>query len=269
VIAAALGTTLDDLFDEYDTPLTAGEFRFQTAQAITDGIAQASDAYAYSLHSDGHTYGTNRWRFVLAEMARAFDRVPGTRPLKSGGLRVPVVPVGVDRSILVYPLCFANDAETSPQHVQVRPSRLRRLLFAPAGRQYRGFQQMLPFDRAAEARGVPAFDEVDVVAADEDGAVEAVEADLAARVVLPRTVIAGYASDPLAGLLQLVVGEAVMDPDGTLAFSWLEQMPVRPLTRDAPHAIEVDDVPGFAAAPEPAYELLRRDADDTGERPGA
>jgi hypothetical protein len=75
---------------------------------------------------------------------------------------------------------------------------------------------------------------------------------------MPRTVIVGYASNPDGGLLQLIIGEALMETDGTLNFSWIEQLSVGDM---APALYPVPDEAdlSFDAEPEPDYEVVLRE----------
>jgi hypothetical protein len=89
-------TGLDTLFMAADAPVTAAGFRERVRARVGAGVEQAGDAFAFARHSDGFTYGVDRWRFVLAEMGLAFAEVEGVRTLSSGGMRVTVLPVGGD-----------------------------------------------------------------------------------------------------------------------------------------------------------------------------
>lgn len=66
---------LDTILSAADTPVTAADFRRRILARIAKGVEQAGDAYAFSPHSDGFTYGVNRWRFVLAEVGLGFDDI--------------------------------------------------------------------------------------------------------------------------------------------------------------------------------------------------
>lgn len=88
---------LDALFMAEDAPVAAAVFRERVRARVGAGVEQAGDAFAFSRHSDGFTYGVDRWRFVLAEMGLAFADVAGVRTLSSGGMRVTVLPVGATR----------------------------------------------------------------------------------------------------------------------------------------------------------------------------
>ncbi len=253
----ALETQLDAIFAATDTPITAESFRAGITAAIHAGVEQAGDAYAFSLHSDGHTYGTNRWRFVLAEVDVFLGAVPRARTLVSGGMKVSVVPVGGGETVLVYPLCVANDAHTSPQHLKIRPSRLRRALLAGSGLANRDLQLMLSFPDLDDVSGFIDVGDDDAATLEEDAAAEHLEAAIGELPKAPRTLVAGYASNPRGGLLKVFVGEASMAPDGTLDFSWLEELAVpAPVAADLYAVSEAEGVDRFDTAPEPSYDVI-------------
>lgn len=158
--------------------------------------------------------------------------------------------------MLIYPLCFADDAHTPAQFVKVRPSQLRKLLFTNHGASRAELQPMLP-GMGPQRTPVP-IGEDDAVATGEDAAAEEIEAAIAELTRMPRTIIVGYASNPDSGLLQLTIGEASMDTDGTLTFSWIERLPI---SETAPAMYPVPDVAevSFDAEPEPNYEVLVRE----------
>jgi hypothetical protein len=247
---------LELTFSAADCPLTADEFRRIIAVRVGRGVDQAGDSFAFAPNSDGFTYGVDRWRFVMAELGHAFSEVPGARVINSGGMKVTVLPIGAGRTVLIYPLCFADDASTPIQHLKVRRSRLRALLFA-RGDGAGGLQMMLP-GMEPQSAAVPVGDD-DPEAASEDAAVEEIEAELAALPTLPRTIVVGYASNPDSGLLQLVAGEASMDSDGVLTFSWMERM----AAGDIGPALLGADVSGdrFDAAPEPRLDVIAIEGD--------
>jgi hypothetical protein len=140
--------------------------------------------------------------------------------------------------------------------VKVRPSRLRKLLFTSRGASRAGLQLMLP---GMEPQQTPVpIGEDDAEATGEDAAAEEIEAAIAELTRVPRTIIVGYASNPDGGLLQLIIGEASMDTDGTLTFSWIEQVPI---SETAPALYPVSGAAGvsFDAEPEPDYEVVVRE----------
>jgi hypothetical protein len=263
----ALETGLDAIFAADDSPITADEFRVAALAAVRAGVELAGDAFAFSVHSDGFTYGVCRWRFVLAELGLAFASIPGADMLVSGGMKVSVLPIGDDRTVLIYPLCFADDSHTSPQYRKVRPSRLRKLLFAGFGTSRRGLQMVLPGMGGHEES--VAIDGNDVDAAEEDAAADDLEAAIADLPQMPRTVIVGYASNPSGGLLQLVTGEATMESEGTLTFSWLETLSLPAATASRPYAVSEPAIDRFDDDPEPTYDVVVREDDAPEETPHA
>jgi hypothetical protein len=260
-------THLNKLFGE-DAPLAPQDFRARIAAGISRGVEVAGDAYEFSIpYSDGHTYGTNRWRFVLSEIAVAFQDVAGVKPLATGGLQVPIVPVGGGRSLIVYPLCFANDAVTDPQFARVRTSRLRQLLFFTTDSNSGYVQDVLFPESGRLPATIPSWvrDEVDEAVAEDEAALREAEAVLATSPLAFRTLIVGYASNHSAGLLRLIVGEAGIASDGTLTFSWLEDLPV--LGPDGPTLRLADDdrLVSFDQAPEPSLDVYALPTESTGE----
>lgn len=252
-------TGLAVILSAADTPIDADTFRERVLARIRSGIEQAGDAYEFSPHSDGFTYGVNRWRFVLAELGLTFTDVDNVRVLNSGGMRVTILPIGGDKTALVYPVCFANDAHTPAQGVRIHPSRLRKLLFAAPGTPRQGLQMMLPGALAWEPDAVDEASDPEI--AGENAVAAEVEAAIAELPELPRTIIVGYASNPKGGLLQLIIGEATMASDGTLTFSWIEQFD---LVRGLPNLHLVSDAlaPFFSDEPEPQYDVVVREEDD-------
>lgn len=252
-------TGLDAILSSPDAPLTADDFRQRVLTHIGRGIEQAGDAYAFSSHSDGFTYGVNRWRFVLAEVGLGFGDLDGVQVLNSGGMRVTILPIGDDKTVLVYPLCFANDVHTPAEGVRIHPSRLRKLLFAAPGTPRRSLQFMLPGFVTWDPGPVDESQDPEIVG--ENAIAAEVEAAIAELPELPRTIIVGYASNPNSGLLQLILGEATMSNDGTLDFVWLEQFD---LTNPGPNLFLVTntDEASFDDDPEPQYDVLPREGDD-------
>jgi hypothetical protein len=252
-------TGLDSVFMTEGAPITATEFRQRVTARVGAGVEQAGDAFAFSQHSDGFTYGVDRWRFVLAEMGLAFADIEGVSTLSPpGGMRVTVLPVGGNRTVLIYPLCFADDAHTPVQFVRVRPSRLRNLLFTSRAASRKALQLMLP--GMEPQRSSVTAGEDDPEAASEDAAAQEIEAALAELPQMPHTIIVGYASNPASGLLQLIIGEASMDTDGTLIFSWIEHLPTDH-TGAALYPVAGSEEGRFDAEPEPGYEVVAREED--------
>ena len=254
-------TGLDVIFSAPSSPIDADTFRKRVLHRIRSGIEQAGDAYAFSPHSDGFTYGVNRWRFVLAEVGLAFEDIDDVRVLSSGGMRITVLPNSDDSTVLVYPLRFADDSRTSAQGVRITPSRLRKLLFATPGASRDGLQMMLPGASSWEPDTVDESDDPEI--AGETAVAGEVEAALAELPERPSTIIVGYASNPSAGLLQLIIGEAAMASDGTLTFTWMEQFD---LISGLPNLRTVSDAPAasFADEPEPQYDVVAREEDEAG-----
>jgi hypothetical protein len=211
------------------------------------GNDQANDAYRFSPHSDGYTYGTNRWRFNLAEVGLGMATIEGARQLNPRNSRMWVVGRAV-----CYPVCYANDVHTDVTTARIRPSRLRTDLFAKLGRLSPYVQLELELDDAPASNGF--VDDVDE-GEDLDLTVdESCYLDAAGQEP-PRMVVAAYASNRHAGLLRVHVGEAVMDERGRLYWEWIEKLPVVRESGGGVHLVEGGSGPGFADAPEPNLDL--------------
>lgn len=233
----------------------APEVRQKLVSALARGNDQANDAYNFSPHSDGYTYGTNRWRFNLAEVGLAMATVEGARQLNPRNSRMWVV----NRAVF-YPACYANDAQTDPTTASIRPSRLRSDLFAKLGRLSTHVQLALDIDVGDQTSNGFVDDEdggedLDL-ALDEDYYLDAAAHEL------PRMVVAAYASNRHAGLLRLHVGEAVMDDRGRLYWGWIEELPVIRETSSGLLVVDGGSGPSFADAPEPDLDLSQADRPD-------
>jgi hypothetical protein len=227
----------------------ARDVRRKLVSALVRGNDQANDAYKFSPHSDGYTYGTNRWRFNLAEVGLAMATVEGARQLNPRNSRMWIV----NRAV-VYPVCYANDGHADPTSASIRPSRLRSDLFAKLGRLSTHVQ--LALDLNISYHGLRDFVDDEDESEDLDlGLDDDYYADAVAN-ELPRMVVAAYASNRHAGLLRLHVGEAVMDDRGRLYWGWIEELPI---DREATGILQVvvgdGSTPNFADAPEPQLDL--------------
>lgn len=233
----------------------APDIRQKLVSTLVRGNDQANDAYTFSPHSDGYTYGTNRWRFNLAEVGLAMATVEGARQLNPRNSRMWVVGRAV-----CYPVCYANDTHADVLNARIRPSRLRSDLFAKLGRLSPYVQLALDF----EIDGQVDNGFVD----DEDGGEDldlALDEDYyldAAAHELPRMVVTAYSSNRHAGLLRVHVGEAVMDERGRLYWGWIEELPIVRESSGGLHVIDDGAGPGFADAPEPELDLGQPDRPD-------
>lgn len=253
-LAVVLSPSRSSQFDVLVGEDRAPDVRQKLASALVRGNDQANDAYKFSPHSDGYTYGTNRWRFNLAEVGLAMATVEGARQLNPRNSRMWVVGRAV-----CYPVCYANDAHTDLATGRIRPSRLRSDLFAKLGRLSPYVQLALDFEIGQNTNGF-----VD----DEDGGEDldlALDEDYyldAAADELPRMVLAAYASNRHAGLLRVHVGEAVMDDRGQLYWGWIEELPVVREPRGGVQLVGGGSGASFADAPEPPLDLGQADGPD-------
>lgn len=232
----------------------ASDVRQKLVSALVRGNDQANDAYKFSPHSDGYTYGTNRWRFNLAEVGLAMATVEGARQLNPRNSRMWVAGRAV-----CYPVCYASDAHTDVATARIRPSRLRSDLFAKLGRLSPYVQLALDLEIGQNMNGF-----VD----DEDGG-EDLDLELdedyyldAAADELPRMVLAAYARNRHAGLLRVHVGEAIMDDRGRLYWGWTEELPVLRESSGGLHVVGGGSASSFADAPEPVLDIGQADAPD-------
>lgn len=81
----------------------AAPVREHLVAALVRGNEQANDAYWFSPHSDGYTYGTNRWRFNLGEVGEALSGIDGARQLNPRNSKMWIVGQAV-----FYPVCYAK-----------------------------------------------------------------------------------------------------------------------------------------------------------------
>jgi hypothetical protein len=240
-------------FDALVGEVHAPDVRRKLVSALIRGNDQANDAYTFSPHSDGHTYGTNRWRFNLAEVGLAMATVEGARQLNPRNSRMWVVGRAV-----CYPVCYANDTHTDVLSARIRPSRLRSDLFAKLGRLSPYVQLALDFEIDGQVEN--GFIDDEDSGEDLDLALDDYYLDAAAHKV-PRMVVAAYSSNRHAGLLRVHVGEAVMDERGRLHWGWIEELPI---VRESGglHVIDGGSGSGFADAPEPDLGLGEADRPD-------
>lgn len=252
-------TALPDLFSN-SAPLLADDLAARVTAAVREAIDSAGDSYRFAKpYTDSFTYGTDRWRFVNSAVAVAFSEVPGVRMHTARAMRFPVIGCGEgQRPVLLYALCLANDALSPVQGARVRPTPLRKALLT-APRSGRFVQVSLEWPGSDEVGAVPAVEECDEGEAD-GAALEAAEVE---PMLDARTVVVGYGSNPDAGLLRLIVGEARMAADGELDFAWWQELPVTEAATH-PHPANGPVGGGFANAPEPSYNIGVRGEEGTG-----
>lgn len=240
----------DALVGEEHAPAT----RRALVQALIRGNDQAKDAFEFSAHSDGYTYGTNRWRFCLAEVGLAMARMEGARQLSPRNSRMWKVGQAV-----CYPVCYAEDVTTDVRLARINASPLRRDLFARIGRLSPYVQLELALDLDADI--------VEPDIEDGEGEIDLDEGEDEASTVAepgdpPRMVVVAYASNRHAGLLRVHVGEAVLDSRGRLLWSWCEELPVDRPVRGGLTLLTDIEPPAFADAPEPELDLAATDVPD-------
>ena len=247
------------MFDALVGP-AALDVREKIVEALRRGNAQAGEAYDFSPHSDSFTYGTNRWRFCLAEVGSALAAIEGARQLNPRNSRMWIVGGAV-----CYPVHYANDTHTDVRSASIRASALRRDLFAKLGRLSRYVQLELDFDEPVLG-GTADDGPID------DGPVDDLESEELDLVVeepagdsgleLPRMVVVAYASNRHAGLLRAYVGEAVMAENGRLYWEWVEELPITREKRRLRSVSDRSSGPTFANAPEPALDVVSGAAPD-------
>ncbi|WP_149037913.1 hypothetical protein [Kitasatospora sp. MBT63] len=226
----------------------AQRVRRHLAWALRTGNQEAVEAFKFSRYSDGHTFGTNRWRFcvgALKDKDRLAEYLPEAHPLRVQSTFMLAVGGAV-----VYPVCYANDATSDVREMRVRTSQIRQEMFAAYGRLAPQVQTALQIREGIEG--------VEWVLEDLNEAPEELPDQ-------PKMVLLAYASNRAGGLLNCFVGEATLDATGAVSWDWLEPLPIADaeggtggLTAVSPTA---PTGPGFGAGKEPDLHL--EDAEDT------
>jgi len=245
----------DRLVELLGTTDAAESFMLHIRNAVERANEQATAAFDFSPHSDGFTYGTTRWRFTLAEVANAITDLPGGADVVVGHLRLGVIKTG-NGPVILYPMCIGNEFETDPRGVRVRPSPLRRRLFAsPQSSNTLAVQTSLDLDISpAELldRETGYNHELDLDDATVETALAALDDNAA-------VVLAAYTSNPASGLLRAFLGQAEMNEDGGLVFAWWTQLDPADVSATLRAVSEPDrSGPSFISGAEPELPVTRR-----------
>lgn len=194
-------------FDDVVGP-SAPLVRRHVIWALRKGNQEAVAAYDFSEYSDGHTWGTNRWRFCIGALKdeTALIGLPEARPLRVSNTFMLAVGGAV-----LYPVCYANDSTSDVREMRVRSSRTRRELFAAYGQLAPQVQMALAISEGLEGP---------------EWTIEDMSEDLASLPEQPTMLLLAYASNRHAGLLSCHVGEAQLAADGTVDWKWLEPLPI-------------------------------------------
>lgn len=247
-------------------PGAAAQLRAVAVQSLVSSCDAASDAYRACRHSDGFTYGTNRWRFGAAELVDRFDGRPGVVIVKVGSLRL--AKVGQAASCLLYPVAVGSTARLDLHRLRIRPSKFRLSLFAPEPPAVQPELDLQydngPVQAATHASSAQADRWADDAAGGDAAGVAELEDEAVADHDLTqlrqegrRVLLLSYTSNPTNGLLAAVVGEADMAEDGTVTYRWCEALDVPAGAGERLRLlVEAEQSgPDFTDGPEPTLEV--------------
>jgi hypothetical protein len=227
---------------------SASRVRSHVMWALKTGNQEAVNAYEFSQYSDGHTFGTNRWRFcvgALKDEKKLSEVLPEGKPLQVQSTFMLAVGGAV-----LYPVCYANDSTTDVREMKVRTSQIRQEMFAAFGQLAPQVQTALLISEGIDGQEWR-FDEL-----------EDVPEDLPDQ---PKMVLLAYASNREGGLLKCYVGEATLDSSGAVKWDWIEPLPVAEAEGGTGGLVVTrptgPTTPGFGAGAEPRIDL--EDADGT------
>ncbi len=215
--------------------------------ALRTGNQEAVDAYKFSRWSDGHTFGTNRWRFCIAALKdkKALQNLPDAKPLRVQSTFMLAV-----GGVVLYPVCYADDATTDVREMRVRTSQIRQEMFAAYGRLAPQVQTALRISEGVEGP---------------EWAIDELEENLEELPAQPTMLLLAYASNRKGGLLRCYVGEATLDPSGAVTWDWIEALPITDANEGgtglSPVAPLAPVGPSFGTGAEPVIDL--EDADST------
>ncbi|MDH6138330.1 hypothetical protein P3T35_000307 [Kitasatospora sp. GP30] len=177
--------------------------------ALKTGNQHAVDAFEFSKYSDGHTFGTNRWRFcvgALKDADRLAEHLPEAQPLRVQSTFMLAVGGAV-----IYPVCYADDATSDVRDMKVRTSQIRQEMFAAYGQLAPQVQIALRIREGVEG--------IEWVLDDLDESSDGLPDQ-------PKMLLLAYASNRAGGLLNCYIGEATLDASGAVSWNWLESLPV-------------------------------------------
>ncbi|MFI9834590.1 hypothetical protein ACIHIX_43695 [Streptomyces sp. NPDC051913] len=215
--------------------------------ALKTGVQEAIDAYEFSKYSDGHTFGTNRWRFCVGALKDRdkLQELPEAKPLRVQSTFM----LGVGGAVL-YPVCYANDSTTDVRDMKVRISQIRQEMFAAYGRLAPQVQTALRISEGIDGQEWTFED------------FEETPEELPEQ---PKMLLLAYASNREGGLLNCFVGEATLDSSGAVTWEWIESLPITDAEGGTGGVSVVAPTgpftPGFGTGEEPPINL--EDAEDT------
>ncbi|MFI1582996.1 hypothetical protein [Embleya sp. NPDC020630] len=224
--------------------------------ALTTGNQEAVDAFEFSKYSDGHTFGTNRWRFcvgALKDAERLAELLPEGRPLRVGNTFMLAIGGAV-----LYPVCYADDSTTNVRDMKVRTSQIRQEMFAAFGKLAPQVQTALRIDEGIEGSHEWVVDDL------EDTPEQLPDQ--------PTMLLLAYASNREGGLLKCYVGEATVDSSGAVKWDWIEPLPLSDAEGGAGGlwiaSPPTPSTPGFGTGAEPSIDLEDADrlANESDER---
>ncbi|CAB41078.1 hypothetical protein GTY87_18055 [Streptomyces sp. SID7813] len=227
--------------------VSAPRVRKHVIWSLKTGTQEAVDAYEFSKYSDGHTFGTNRWRFTVGALKDQdqLEALPEAKPLRVRSTFM----LGVGNAIL-YPVCYASDSTTDVRGMKIRTSQIRTEMFAAYGQLAPQVQTALRISDGIDGQEW-AFDDL--------------EETLAELPEQPKMLLLAYASNREGGLLNCFVGEAKLDLSGSVSWEWIEPLAITDAEGGTGGISVVSPIdpsaPGFGTGAEPSINL--EDADDT------
>ncbi|MBB5939552.1 hypothetical protein [Streptomyces zagrosensis] len=226
---------------------SAPRVRKHVIWSLKTGTQEAIDAYEFSKYSDGHTFGTNRWRFTVGALKDQdqLQELPEAKPMRVQSTFM----LGVGNAIL-YPVCYASDSTTDVREMKIRTSQIRSEMFAAYGKLAPQVQTALRISDGIDGQ---------------EWTIEDLEEKLEELPGQPKMLLLAYASNREGGLLNCFVGEAKLDLSGAVSWEWLEPLAITDAqggTGGISAVAPIDpSTPGFGTGAEPSIDL--QDADDT------
>ncbi|MFE2684471.1 hypothetical protein [Streptomyces mirabilis] len=242
----------DSRFDQL-VGAPAPRVRSHVTWALRTGNQEAIEAYDFSKYSDGHTFGTNRWRFCVGALKDRdkLKELPEAKPLRVQSTFMLAV-----GGAILYPVCYANDSTTDVRDMKVRTSQIRQEMFAAYGRLAPQVQTALRISEGIDGQEWT-FDDF--------------EETLEELPEQPKMLLLAYASNREGGLLNCHVGEATLNPSGAVAWEWIESLPITDAEGGAGGmsvaAPTGPTTPGFGTGEEPSinYEDAEGTANESDE----
>ncbi|MEO3772933.1 hypothetical protein [Micromonospora sp. B9E7] len=200
---------------------------------------EAGSEYAASKFKKPAVYGTARYYYGLEALAYSLKRTADAQVLKLYGR-----PYAVVNGVLVYPWCFGNSKDLDHREIPIRnASEFKRDLFAARTASRDRAQSWIDFTPNEDSSigvALRAFVE---------------EGDEVREL---RALMVGYASNPQAGLLRVVLGDVELYSDGHLHWNNDEELSIEAaLAGDLSITRQdiADSITRFDSLPEPDIDL--------------